>query len=332
MPLEPALRELSRTIGETLPGLPSSAMNATEARRRAGIRARLAELIAGGEPSTDGQQTVNWRGYEFAVRIISRTAGPPDSLATEGDGVGPLVLFLHSGGWVAGSTDACRRACQVIATGLEATVVALDYPLAPERPYPAALDTTCAALDWLASGESGLAGDPGQVVVAGESAGGNLAAAALLRNRDAGNPVPIRAALLVVPVLDGDFGRPSYERFDRGDIDGRSGMHWYSQQYLAGRDEELSATAYVWPLRSASLGGLPPVILVQAQYDPLVDEQEEFVFRLGVDGGDVTALRYPGVGHSFFGLDHLSPSAARAQAEACAAVAGALGRGQRGPA
>lgn len=313
MPLEPALRELSRTIGERLPGLPSSGMNAAEARRRADIRARLAGLIVDGEPSTDGLQTVSWQGFEFAVRVTSA-------------GRGPLVLFLHSGGWVAGSTDACRRACQAIATRLEATVVALDYPLAPERPYPAALDTTCAALDWLASGESGLAGDASQVVLAGESAGGNLAAAALLRNRDAGNPVPIRAALLVVPVLDCDFGRPSYERFDRGDIDGRSGLHWYAKQYLAGRDDELSKSPYVWPLRSTSLDGLPPVVLVQAQYDPLVDEQEEFVSRLEADGGDVTALRYRGVGHSFFGMDHLSPSAAQAQAEACAAVARKLAR------
>lgn len=321
MPLEPALRELSRVIGESLPGLTSSAMNATEARRRADARARLAALLVAGEPSTDGQQAVRWRGCEFAVRVTSAAAG-----------TGPLVLFLHSGGWVAGSTDACRRACQAIATRLEATVVALDYPLAPERPYPAALDTVCAALDWLASGESGLAGDPGQVVVAGESSGGNLAAAALLRNRDAGNPVPIRAALLVVPVLDCDFGRPSYLRFDRGDIDGRTGLHWYAEQYVAGRDEELSTSGYVWPLRSTSLGGLPPIVLVQAQYDPLVDEQEEFVARLRADGGDVTALRYRGVGHSFFGLDHLSPSAAQAQAQACAAVAVALGREQRGPA
>lgn len=313
MPLEPALRELSRTIGETLPGVPSSAMNAAESRRRADTRARLAGLIADDEPSAEGLRTVSWQGHEFRVRITSA-------------GHGPLVLFLHSGGWVAGSTDACRRACQAIATRLDATVVALDYPLAPEEPYPAALDTTIAALDWLASGESGLSGEPGQVVLAGESAGGNLAAAALLRNRDAGNPVPIRAALLVVPVLDCDFGRPSYERFDKGDVDGRSGMHWFAQQYLAGRDEELSQCAYVWPLRSPSLGGLPPVVLVQAQYDPLVDEQDEFVDRLRADGGDVTALRYRGVGHSFFGMDHLSPTAAQAQTDACAAVARELAK------
>lgn len=320
MPLEPALRDLSRTFGELLPSVPSAAMNATEARRRADTRARLSGLLAGDRPSTSRQRTVSWQGEELTVEVTSA-----------GD-VGPRVLFLHSGGWVTGSTEACRRACQAIATGLGATVVALDYPLAPERPYPAALDVTCAAVEWLASDTADLPGDATRLVVAGESAGGNLAAAALLRNRDAGDPLPIRAGLLIVPLLDHDFDRPSYQRFDRGDIDGRSGMHWYARQYLAGRDEELAEVADVWPLRAASLAGLPPIVLVQAQYDPLVSEQEEFLARLVADGGDVRALRYQGVGHGFFGLDHLSPSAVRAQAEACAAVAAALGRAVRSPA
>jgi acetyl esterase len=245
-------------------------------------------------------------------------------VTSAGQADGPLVLFLHSGGWVAGSTAASLRACRALAGGLGATVVSLGYPLAPEAPYPAALDNTLTALRWLASGESGLPGDPGTLVLAGESAGGNLAAAALLRLRDSGESLPVRAALLVVPVLDNDFTRPSYQRYDRGDIDGRSGLHWYAEQYLTGGDKITADSPYVWPLRSERLGDLPPTVLVQAQYDPLVDEQREWVSRVSADGGRIELLRYPGVGHGFFGLDQLSPAARCAQQEACLALSDIL--------
>lgn len=301
MPLEPTLRELSKAMAGATPPLPSAAMDAAEARRRAAIRARMSRLP---DDTAEPEQTVCWRGKRLRMRT---TAGPAD---------GPLVLYLHSGGWVAGSTAATQRACRALAKGLAATVVSLDYPLAPENPYPAALENTLTALRWLASGESGLPGDPGTVIAAGESAGGNLAAAALLRLRDGKEPLPVRAALLVVPVLDRDFSRPSYQRFDRGDIDGRSGMHWYARQYLAAGGAAAADSPYAWPLRSDWLGGLPPTVLVQAEYDPLVDEQCEWVSRVKADGGRVELLRYAGVGHGFFGLDHLSPTARCAQQDA----------------
>jgi len=313
VPLEPALRELSKAMAGATPPLSSAAMDAAEARRRAAIRARMSRLP---DDTAEPEQTVCWRGERLRMRT---TAGPAD---------GPLVLYLHSGGWVAGSTAATQRACRALAEGLAATVVSLDYPLAPENPYPAALENTLTALRWLASGESGLRGDPGTVILAGESAGGNLASAALLRLRDGKEPFLVRAALLVVPVLDHDFSRPSYQRFDRGDIDGRSGMHWYAQQYLAAGGAAAADSPYVWPLRSDRLGGLPPTVLVQAEYDPLVDEQREWVSRVNADGGRIDLLRYTGVGHSFFGLDHLSPTARCAQQDACAALTDILCRWQ----
>ena len=302
MPLEPALRELSKAMAVATPPLSSAAMDAAEARRRGAIRACISCLP---DDTAEPEQTVCWRGERLRMRT---TAGPAD---------GPLVLYLHSGGWVAGTTAATQRACRALAEGLAATVISLDYPLAPENPYPAALENTLTALRWLASGESGLPGDPCAVILAGESAGGNLAAAALLRLRDGKEPLPVRAALLVVPVLDHDFSRPSYQRFDRGDIDGRSGMHWYAEQYLAADGAAAADSPYVWPLHSDWLGGLPPTVLVQAQYDPLVDEQREWVSRVSADGGRIELLRYTGVGHGFFGLDHLSGTARCAQQDAC---------------
>jgi len=316
MALEPALRELSRALAVATPPLTSAEMDAAEARRRATTRASLSGLID--DTAAEPEQTVRWRDAHLRVRTT--TAGVSD---------GPLVLYLHSGGWVAGSTAATQRACRALADGLAATVVSLGYPLAPEQPYPAALDNTLAALRWLASGESGLPGDASVVILAGESAGGNLAASALLRLRDSGESLPIRAALLVVPVLDHDFTRPSYQRFDRGDIDGRSGMHWYAQQYLAASGAAEADSPYVWPLRTDWFGGLPPTVLVQAEYDPLVDEQREWASRVSAEGGRIELLRYPGVGHGFFGLDQLSPTARRAQRDACAALTDMLGSRQR---
>lgn len=316
MALEPTLRELGKALARATPPVPAAEMDAAEARRRSTVRARLSGLI--GDTAAEPEQTVHWRDAQLRVRTT--TAGLPD---------GPLVLYLHSGGWVAGSTTATRRACRALADGLAATVVSLDYPLAPEQPYPAALDSTLTALRWLASGESGLPGDPGTVILAGESSGGNLAAAALLRLRDSGESLPIRAALLVVPVLDNDYTRPSYQRYDRGDIDGRSGMHWYARQYLAASGPTEANAPYAWPLHSDWLGGLPPTVLVQAEYDPLADEQREWCSRVSADGGRIEPLRYSGVGHGFFGLDHLSATARRAQQEACAALTDLLGSRQR---
>jgi acetyl esterase len=307
MPLEPAMRELGKAMGRATPSVPSDAMDPAEARRRSAVRVGLSGLS---DETAEPGQTASWDGAALRMRV---TPGPAD---------GPLVLYLHSGGWVAGSTAATQRSCRALAAGLNATVVSLDYPLAPEHPYPAALEQTLTALRWLASGRSGLPGDPDGLILAGESAGGNLAAAALLRLRDEGETLPIAAALLVVPVLDRDFSRPSYQRFDRGDIDGRSGMHWYAEQYHPGA--LASDSPYVWPLRSSWLGGLPPTVLVQAEYDPLVDEQCEWAARVSADGGRVELLRYPGVGHSFFGLDQLSPNARLAQQDACAALTDVL--------
>jgi acetyl esterase len=309
MPLEPSLRELSRSIGAAYPSVSSSMMSAEEARRRALGRAELADPGARPRPALE-RLIVPWREHSLAFLV---TGAPAESSR--------FVLFLHSGGWVAGSAESCARSCAAIARCLDATVLALDYPLAPEHPYPAALDATCAALEWMLSGEFIRPGSGRQIVLAGESAGGNLAAAALLRRRDEGAPGLVGAGLLLVPVLDHDYSRASYTRFDRGDIDGRSGMHWYAAQYLGGSWPELSDSPYVWPVRAESLAGLPPIVLVQAEYDPMCDEQDEFSARVLSAGGALERMRYEGVGHSFFGLDHLSPTARRAQPEVCAAVA-----------
>ena len=306
MPLEQPLRQLSKMMGASFPPIPSADMTAAEARRRAHGRSEL--TYSGTVPPASERLAVDWRGQTL------------DYLTLGLEGSGRAVLFLHSGGWVAGSAGAAARACAALAHGLGATVLALNYPLAPEHPYPAALDAVAAAIDWMSSADFTLAGKSPEIVIAGESAGGNLVAAWLLRQRDAGAAPAVSAAILLVPVLDHDFTRASYERLDRGDIDGRSGMHWYAAQYLADRFAELSDCPYAWPLRAESVAGLPPIVLVQAQYDPMGDEQEEFCTRVRAEGGVIEHLRYEGVGHSFFGLDHLSATAGRAQSDVCAAI------------
>src|SRR5262249_8094713 len=117
-----------------------------------------------------------------------------------------------------------------------------------------------------------------------------------------------------------DFSRPSYQRFDRGDIDGRSGMHWYAEQYLAASSAAVAGSPYVWPLRSDWLGGPPPAGLGAGPYEPPGVQRAGRGARVSADGGRIELLRYPGVGHSFFGLDHLSPTARCAQEDACLAL------------
>jgi acetyl esterase len=288
-----------------LPPISSTELDAAEARRRAGVRAE----IAGPRPVPEAE--VYDTSVPFADRSVRvRFHRPQVKQPTEERGA--VILYLHPGGWVTGGLDLSEGTCRRLAVDNGAVVVALDYSLAPEHPYPVALDETLAALRWLESEGPAHGLDPRRMVIAGESAGGNLALAALLRLRDAGAPLPVNACLLIVPVVDHDATRESYSRHDRGEIDKRSGMHWYMRQYLPDFDDHVD-DPYVWPLRAPSLKGLPPIIMVSVEYDPLFDEQCELERRLEEAGSPVEHLHYDGVTHGFFALDHLEPISRQAQ-------------------
>lgn len=219
----------------------------------------------------------------------------------------PLLLWLHGGGFVAGTLDDVDVTCTRIASKAGVVVASLDYRLAPEHPYPAALDDTVETLGWLAE-HGGLFGGDGRVAAGGQSAGANLVAAASLKRRDDGVPAPVRQ-VLCYPTLDFDT-RESHSEHDTGLLS-HSRMQWYHQQYLAGQP----VTPYAAPLTSPDLSGLPPALIVSAGHDPLRDDARRYTERLRESGVDVRHVEYHATPHAFLNFPGAFTAAARAANE-----------------
>jgi acetyl esterase len=230
-----------------------------------------------------------------------------------GSGAAGTLLYLHGGGWVMGSIEGTDAVCRSLALYAGCTVVSLDYRLAPEFPFPAAVEDTWSCLVSIDQGR--VAGvDPSQpLAVGGMSAGGNLAAVASLLARDAGRP-RIAGQLLVVPVLDHDLDRPSYFDNERGLGLERDEMRWFWSHYLP--DPERRRDWRASPLHAAGLAGLPPTSIVVAGCDPLRDEALEFAERLHDAGVDVVCSLWLGANHGFFGNERIDAGAMALRAEA----------------
>ncbi len=227
------------------------------------------------------------------------------------------VVYYHGGGWVIGCVDEWDAACRALAVAAGARVVSVDYRLAPEHCFPAATDDAFAALVWAAEQYPGSA-----IVVGGDSAGGNLAAVAALRARDAGGP-EIALQVLVYPVVDCDLTRPSYaEHTDTKLILNTPEMAWFWDHYVPNEAER--EHPYASPIRASTLAGLPPAYIVIAQHDPLRDEGLAYAAALKAANVPVTVARYDDQIHAFFTLVNLMESADRAVAEAGAAIRDAV--------
>jgi acetyl esterase len=236
------------------------------------------------------------------------------------DGV-PLVVYLHGGGFVLCDVDSHDACCRRLANGVGAVVVSVDYRLAPEHRFPAAVEDVWAATQWVAEHGRELGGDPSRVVLAGDSAGGNLATVVCLMARDRGGP-PIAFQLLIYPVVD-QRRRPKEVR-DRAARNVLTLEHqrWFTQQYLGpdGGNENVLASPIL-----ADLTGLPPAHIVTGEFDPLCDDGEEYSERLRAAGVSSTVKRYPAMFHGFFNLPDDIPMAEQANADVCAVVRDALG-------
>ncbi|MYW00017.1 alpha/beta hydrolase [Streptomyces sp. SID3343] len=218
------------------------------------------------------------------------------------DGAGPFPVFVwfHGGGWTIGCLDENEFACRTVAAGADAVVVSVDYRLAPENPYPAAADDSYAAVRWLHEHGERWSVDPDRIAVGGESAGGNLAAVVALKARDLAGP-PIALQVLVSPVVGHpDDGRASYADFADGYFMSKASMDWFFEQYP--RDAADLADPYLLPLRAADLSGLPPALVLGAEYDVLRDEGEDYARALRAAGNDAETIRLDGLIHGFFGL------------------------------
>ena len=250
-------------------------------------------------------------GGNVPVRIYE-----PDGTGT---GPRPAIVYFHGGGWVVGSLDSHDPLCRTLANAAGAVVVSVDYRLAPEHAFPAAAEDAYAATAWVAARAAELGVDPERVAVAGDSAGGNLAAVVSLVARDRGGP-DIAYQLPIYPVTDHTLDYDSYpENAEWGPS--RAGMGWFWEQYLA-RDVD-AYNPYAAPLWARSLADLPPATVVTAGFDTLRDEGVAYAERLEAEGVDTTLRHYERMTHGFMSILG-EPDLSRAR-EAVDHVAGDLG-------
>lgn len=245
----------------------------------------------------------------LALRIY-RPAG-----ALEGQ-VLPAVLLIHGGGWVIGNLDSHDTMCRRLANGACAVVVAVDYRLAPEHPFPAPLDDALTAYRWVHEHAGELGVTPGRVGVMGDSAGGNLAAVVAAVTRGGDVPAPV-AQCLVYPATDAHFDSRSHDLFADGFFLTRPDMEWFRAQYLPDPDDWDSPLAS--PLLADDLGGAAPAVVVTAGFDPLRDEGRAYAERLQDVGVPVTYRCYDDLVHGFFGMGVL-PDGMAVATEVCAAM------------
>ncbi len=263
---------------------------------------------------------------EPVARVEERSApGPAGNVpvrvyAPDADAAGPPVVFLHGGGWVIGNLDTHDGAARKLANASGCTVVSVDYRLAPENPFPAAAEDCYAAAQWVSDHAEQLGARPGPIALVGDSAGGNLAAVTALMARDRSGP-EVAQQVLVYPVIDCDFERPSFLENAEGYLLTRDVMMWFWDQYVP--DESRRRDPYVRPL-SADLAGLPPALVITAEYDPLRDEGEAYAESLQAAGVKVTCTRYDGMIHGFFSFADFVDKAKEAMGQAGAALRGAL--------
>ena len=239
----------------------------------------------------------------------------------EADGTLPILVYYHGGGHVIGDLDTHDVICRNLAAGAGALVMAVDYRMGPEHRFPAAVEDSWAALSWIAAEAAALGGDPARIAVAGDSAGGNLAAVVALMARDAGGPA-LRLQVLLYPVSDYALVGDSYATFDSGYGPlTRAAMAWFRGHYL--RD---AADADDWrasPIR-APLAGVAPALVVVAGCDVLYDDGVRYADALRGAGVAVDYRLYPGMIHGFFGMTPMIDDAVDAQRVVADALRGAF--------
>jgi len=238
----------------------------------------------------------------------------------EGAALGSCVYF-HGGGWVIGDLDLADTTCRRIAAGAQAEIISVDYRLAPEHPFPQPLDDSFAALEWAARER------PGPLLVIGESAGGNLAAACAIRARDASGPA-LAGQCLAYPVTDHHFETGSYRAFgDRNWLLSTADMRWFWDHYCpAGTDR---THPEVSPLRADDLSDLAPGFILAGQLDPLRDEALAYAARLAQAGVTVTCRCDSAMVHGYLAAAAMVPAAAEALADAVKWIKTRLGEPKR---
>jgi acetyl esterase len=235
----------------------------------------------------------------------------------------PLLVYYHGGGWVIGDLETHDAVCRLLAAEASCAIVAVDYRRAPEHKFPAAVEDAIYAYRWAVENAAELGCDPRRTAVAGDSAGGNLAAVVARLARDAGGPQPC-LQLLVYPVTDLRIESRSYELFADGFFLTRDMMRWFRDHYLSSEAERMDPRAS--PLLADDLSRLAPAFMMTAGFDPLRDEGRAYAERLRAAGNEVTHRNYDSLIHGFFSMTGGIPAARVAVAEATAALRRAFAR------
>lgn len=257
------------------------------------------DIIFGSGPELHSVEDGTVDAADPARSIPIRIYRPSDAVkateAAETADPQPVIVYFHGGGWVVGNLDTHDAVCRRLAQTSGWVVISVDYRLAPEHPYPAALDDAYAATCYMAEHADRFGVDPERLVVAGDSAGGNLAAAVAMKSRDCDGPQILRQ-VLIYPVIEPDFATASYAAFGEEHGLTRETMEWFWNQYVPA---DTTADLRYVRLGKADAHNLPPAFVLTAEYDVLRDEGELFVERLQQAGVSVVFKRYPGMLHGF---------------------------------
>ncbi|HIK11224.1 MAG TPA: alpha/beta hydrolase [Oscillatoriaceae cyanobacterium M33_DOE_052] len=314
MSLHPQVKALYQHLGQKkLP--PLQELEPAAARELAATEGNFSpppEPVARVENRTirSAKRSIPGTGGEIKLRIYTPTGENPL----------PLLVYFHGGGWVLGDLEIADSCCRHIANHAGCIVVSVDYRLAPEHKFPAAVEDCYTATEWVASYCTELGGDRRRIAIAGDSAGGNLAAAVTLMARSEPE-ISLCHQVLIYPVTHYNFNTESYRQYAHHYLT-KPAMTWYWHQYLSTPADGENPLAS--PLLATDLTNLPPATIITAEYDILRDEAEAYGERLRQAGIPVTITRYDGMIHGFVSMGAFLDTAAVALTEITTALTGAF--------
>lgn len=304
MALDPQARALLDQMA-SLGGPPIHKLSVSEARKQS---MDMAAMQGVQEPvALVEDRTVPGPAGEIPVRLYTPAI----------EGPLPVFVYLHGGGWVIGGIESSDGLCRTLCNAARCIVISAGYRLAPENPFPAAVEDSYHALLWASENAGSFGGDAARVAVGGDSAGGNLTAVVTLIARDRGRPF-LKYQLLLYPVTDAACDTRSYRENADGYFLTRDAMQWFWGHYIGKEIDR--GNPLVSPLRALSLKGLPPALVITAEYDPLRDEGEAYAERLKAAGVPVQLTRYDGMIHGFFMMGGILDQGRRALEQAATAL------------
>ena len=316
MPLDPQAKALFDFIGLT-DAPPIETLSAPEARARFRALAEARRQMAVEPVDQVRDLKIPGPAGEIPIRVYSPKLQSP----------APALIYFHGGGWVLGDLESHDHVCRALANGAECVVISVDYRLAPEHKFPAAVHDSFAATAWIAEHAEELGVDRGRIAVGGDSAGGNLAAVVSQIARDRGGP-KIAYQLLIYPAADMRMSFPSIEENAGGPLLTKAAMHWFINHYLRGEGDRSDPLAS--PLLASNLRGLPPAFILTAECDPSRDEGGAYGKRLQETGVGARVRCYEGMPHGFFSFAAALDGGRKAVADSIHELRSAFGREEVG--